>query len=327
MPNARLIDSNLEILSREQSVRADARFDLPSSVPPHRLQQVVAELVVDFPELDRTRPIRLVTMNVDRAQPYPVLPGDSGPDTIRYRVMFWVRHFSQRGDTEGRLVRRLWYGLRRSGLLPATDDGLPSRAAVSAALERLDDEAALGFVGESGLAATLIEAGRPLLYDDGEPIVLPADLAGQFCLLVEGTLADDPGPSARAGLGLTRDASLAHIKRLLADRIGPFAAYAVDQAAKGEASLAGICETVAEEIEDEDERAEFLAAANMPAEELHGPGLLFRTRIETGRVPSQWPLRAIGHALILVAPGHAFSGVARHALAGATPSDLEPDRA
>jgi small-conductance mechanosensitive channel len=327
MPNARLIDSNLEILSRDQSVRADARFDLPSSVPPHRLQRVVAELVVDFPELDRTRPIRLATMNVDRAQAYPVLPGDSGPDTIRYRVTFWVRHFSQRGDAESRLLRRLWYGLRRNGLLPATDEGVPVRTAVSVALERLDNEAALGFANEPGLAAALIEMGRPLLYDDGEPIVLPAEFAGQFCLLVEGAVADDPGPSARAGLGLTRDASIAHIKRLLADRIGPFAVYAVDQAAKGNASLAAVCEAVAEEIEDENERAEFLAAANMPAEEIHGPGLLFRTRTETGRVLSRRPLRAIDHALILVAPGHAFPGVARHALAGATPSRLEPDTA
>ena len=54
----------------------------------------------------------------------------------------WVRHFLQRADAEGRLLRRLWYGLRREGLVPAGGETRLSPAAVTAALRQLDNQAA-----------------------------------------------------------------------------------------------------------------------------------------------------------------------------------------
>ena len=87
---------------------------------------------------------------------------------------------------------------------------------------------------------------------------------------------------------------MARLKQLLANHIGPFAAYAVDQAARGDASLASICATVADEIEDESPRRSFLASADLPTEQTYGPGLLFRTRSDGGRVLSQRPLQRCG---------------------------------
>jgi small-conductance mechanosensitive channel len=304
LPNARLVENTMEIAPRDSAARAEARFDVSSGVPPHRLQRLIADLIVDFPDVDRSRPVRLIPVNIDRGQPYETVHGDDNT-AARYRATFWVRHFLRRADAEGRLLRRLWYGLRREGLVPAGGEARLSPPVVSAALQQLDNQAALGFASLPGGADMLIEAGRALLYDDGECIALPAELDGQFCLLVEGRLADDLG-SGHAGHGLSREASLARLKQLLASHIGPFAAYAVDQAARGDASLASICATVADEIEDESTRRAFLASADLPSEQTYGPGLLFRTRSDGGRVLSQRPLRAVDHALVLVAPDWAF---------------------
>lgn len=311
LPNARLIENTMEILGRGQPVRAESRFDIPSSAPPHRVQTIVADLLVDFPEVDRSRPVRLMPMNIERMQGYQFSAVD-GHASVRYRVTFWVRHFSQRAEAETRLLRRLWYGLRREGLVAPGDEMRLAGPAVTAALQRLENQAALGFANLAA-ADVLIGAGRPLLYDDGERIALPADLAEHLCLLVDGGLADDPGHAASAGHGLTREASLARIKHLLADHIGPYATYAVDQAARHDASLAEICAAAAEEIDDEGQRAAFLAAANVPVEQGWGPGLLFRTKLEAGRIVSQRRLRVVGHALLLVAPDWAFRNEPEHA--------------
>jgi hypothetical protein len=248
--------------------------------------------------------VRLTPVNIDRGQPYETVHGDDNT-AVRYRATFWVRHFLRRADAEGKLLRRLWYGLRREGLVPAGAEARLEPSAVAAAMQQLDNQAALSFASLPIGSDMLIGAGQALLYDDGERITLPAGLDGQFGLLVDGRLADDLGNS-HAGHGLTREASIARLKHLLADHIGPFAAYAVDQAAKDGASLPTICEAVAAEIDDDGQRKAFLAAADLPVEQTYGPGLLLRTRSEGGRVLSQRPLRVVDHALILVAPDWAF---------------------
>jgi small-conductance mechanosensitive channel len=304
LPNARLVENTLEIASREGASRAEARFDVSSGVPPHRLQRLIADLIADFPDVDRARPVRLIPVNIDRVQPYETVHGDDAT-AVRYRATFWVHHFLRRADAEGRLLRRLWYGLRREGLVAGGSEARLSPPAVAAAMQQLDNQAALSFASLPVGADMLISAGRALLYDDGERITLPAELDGQLCLLVDGRLADDVG-SSHAGRGLTREASIARLKHLLAGHIGPYAAYAVDQAAKDGANLPSVCAAVADEIDDEHQRSAFLAAADLPVEQTYGPGLLFRTRSEGGRVLSQRPLRADDHALILAAPDWAF---------------------
>lgn len=304
LPNARLVENTMEIAPRDNAARAEARFDVSSGVPPHRLQRLIADLIADFPDIDRSRPIRLTPVNIDRGQPYETVHGDDNT-AVRYRATFWVRHFLRCAEAEGRLLRRLWYGLRREGLVPAGAEARLEFSAVAAAMQQLDNQAALSFASLPIGSDMLIGAGQALLYDDGERITLPAGLDGQFGLLVDGRLADDLGNS-HAGHGLTREASIARLKHLLAGHIGPFAAYAVDQAARDGASLPTICETVAAEIDDDGERNAFLAAADLPVEQTYGPGLLLRTRNEGGRVLSQRPLRVVDHALILVAPDWAF---------------------
>lgn len=298
LPNARFAGDTMEILPHGRSVQVEARFDAPPAMPPHRLQRIVSDLVADLAETDLFQPIVVAPVN-----PAPGLPAPAETMPIRYGVSYSVRNFSDRGTSEARVLRRLWYALRR-------ERGVPGETSPQDLLRFAAD--ALRTRGEQGVKAeTIVEAGEALLYDDGERISLPARLAGRACLLVDGALAETHSNPAggSAGHDLTWDASLGRIKDLLSWRIGPYADYAVDQAAADATSLTAICTTVAAEIEDPAERARFFEAARRPDERirLHDAGYAFRTRLsQAGRLPSQPPLKAAGHALILAVPEQAL---------------------
>ena len=304
LPNARLAENTMEIFARDRPVRAEARFDASLAMPPHRLQKLASDIIAELPEVDLSQPIVVLPINLERSLPFQVtMAGDSEHLSGRYRALFTVRQFTQRVSTEARVLRRLWYALRRENLVApagsATQNLLDS---TTTALRALD--------GAAGVKAeAVIAAGEALLYDDGERIALPDRLAGRVCLLVDGALAEtQPGRVAvRAGHGLSREASLGRIRHLLTERIGPYADYAVDQAAAGGTPLATVCRTVAEEIDDLQERARFLALMSPPEERIHLPGLLFATRRNRAhRLVSEPPLRAVDHALILAVPEQAL---------------------
>ena len=233
LPNARLTDNTLEVLAPDRPVRSEVKFDVSMAIAPHRLQKLVSDLIGDMPEVDPSQPIVAMPLNLEAGA---------------YRATFSVRHFSQRASAEGRVLRRLWYVLRRESPVAlseaATQDLLQK---MRATLPSIPAEAA-------------VQAGESLIYDDGERIALPDRLAGHVCLLVDGALAEAlPGrASTHASHGLTREASLGRIKRLLAERIGPYAEYAVDQAAAAGADIATVCRDVSQEIDDPGERARFL---------------------------------------------------------------------
>lgn len=298
LPNARFAADTMAILPRGRSVRVEARFDAPQTMAPHRLQRIVADLVADLAETDLFQPIVVAPVN-----PAPGLPAPAEAMPVRYGVSYAVRSFTDLGKSEARVLRRLWYALRRErgapvemspqDLLRATADALRTRGAHDVKPE------------------AIVEAGEALLYDDGERISLPARLVGCVGLLVDGALAETHSNPAGGSPGqdLTWDASLGRIKDLLSWRIGPYADYAVDRAAADATSLTAICTTVAAEIEDPAERARFLEAARRPDERirLHDPGYGFRTRLsQAGRLLSQPPLEATGHAVILAVPEQAL---------------------
>jgi small-conductance mechanosensitive channel len=320
VPNARLADNTLEVLQHDRALRVEARFDVPMAIAPHRLQKLAADLIGDFPEVDRSLPILVLPLSVDRLLPFQVMtmPDKGEQPAMRYRVNFWIRTFTQRAALEGRVLRHLWYALHREH---ATAPGYSTVASLldstTIALRTLHHQSDLQIAPDLKPEA-VIEAGEVLVYDDGERIALPDRLAGHLCILIGGTLAETsppeagllhaPGrPPARTAPRLTREASLVRIKHLLTQRIGPFAEYAVDLAAAGGVGLDVVCRTVAEEIEDPAARAKFLDAASPPPERLHNPGLLFPTRRNFAhRLLSDPPLRAVEHALILAAPEWVF---------------------
>jgi small-conductance mechanosensitive channel len=304
VPNARLADNTLEVLAHDRPTRAEVLVELPTTIAPHRARKLVTQIIEDFPEVDSTEPIVVLP------QKYP----GSNPLTT-YRVAFWVSQYAVRADVEGRLLRRTWYAFRRERLTSDTA-ALPDRgsdadaatlaSAVGAALRK--SHAHPNDVPET-LVKSVIAAGESLLYDDGERILLPERLAGCLCVLIEGQLSEivpaamPANAAARPGYELTRAGSLALIERALAARIGPYAAYSVARASAHGASLAAICTAVAVEIDDANERESFLREASPPAQEMWGPGFLFRChRDSSQRLASEPPMRAVDHALVLVAP-------------------------
>lgn len=300
LPNTRLTDNTLEVMPRDRSVRGEARFDASMAIAPHRLQKIAMDLIADLPETDPSQPILVMPINLERTVPFQQMTmGDAEHLAGRYRILFSVRHFTHRVGTEGRVLRRLWYAVRRE---QATR---PSEAVAQqliqfapVALPKASMESVLG-------------NGEALLYDDGERIALPDRLEGHVCLLIGGTLAESLSgrPPTRMSYGLTREASLGRIKQLLSERIGPYAEHAVDRAAAGGADLTTVCTTVAGEIDDETERAKFFEAASPPSERLHQPGLLFRARRDRQqRLLAELPLRAVDHALIFAIPERVLTG-------------------
>lgn len=298
LPNARFAADTMEILPRGRSVRVEVRFDAPMAMPPHRLQRIVSDLVADLAETDLFRPIVVAPVN-----PGTGLPVQADALTGRYCVSYAVRSFAERRSSEARVLRRVWYALLRERGLPSE---MSSHDLLRATAESLRARGDHGTKPEA-----LVEAGEALLFDDGERISLPARLAGRVCLLVDGALGETHSNPAAGGFGhdLTWEASLGRIKDLLSRRIGPYAEYAVDQAAAHAATLTAVCTTVAAEIEDPAERARFLESARRPDERIrmHDPGYGFRTRLsQARRLLSQPPLEAAGHALILAVPEQAL---------------------
>jgi small-conductance mechanosensitive channel len=322
VPNAKLADGMLHVLAHDQPVRADVRLDIPRSVAPHRLRKLVAELVYDFQEVDPTQPVVTLPFGDDSSRLHAGLASAWPAGSIGYRIQFWVRHYAQRADVEGRVLRRFWYAFQRENIVAAADgcpearvDGDPARHlnAVMAALSKTARPAAT--LEEASRAA--LAAGETLLYDEGERIVLPLRLTSRACVLLEGALSEVTasernGNAAWTTMGharheLTRTVWLSLIERALIQRIGPYATWAVERAAAGGATRAEVCEVVAREIDDPIERDAFLREASPSTESVSGPGLLFGCARDTAhRLVANPPLRVVDYALILAVPESAL---------------------
>ena len=313
VPNARLADSTLEVLPYDRPTRAEVIVDVPAAAAPHHVRKLVTGIIEDFAEVDASQPISVLPQKS---------PGSGA--LASYRASFWVSRYAVRHDLEGRVLRRCWYAFRREGFAPPADASgrgpadLAPEILLSAVCAALRTPRGRGPAAAESPAAAVISAGEQLLYDAGERIVLPERLAGRFCILVDGQLspitagerlrgaAPEPQPAADDELG--RAASLARIERALATRVGPFAARLVARAAAGNASLGAVCNAVAEEIDDPQQREEFLREVSPPARETRGPGFLFRCeRDPARRLTPQPPLRAVDYALLLIAPESALT--------------------
>ena len=328
-PNARVVDRTIEVLPRDQPVRADTVFPIPITIAPQRLSELVGELVADFAQ-------------VDDGQPVTVAPVAFEPDKAlaRYRVRYWVHAYADRKDLEAEVLRRIWYALQREGIAwpvntfydlelrspqaPAALLGHDWTEAVAEAVARaLAHPDLVGISAHS--AQAIADAGVPLFYAATERIVLPPRVRGSVCLLVHGMAYEiasefrtlsSPGQlagNAESELDtkrLSHRATIKHISDRLAEAIGPYAEVAVRRAAGEVAGCAKICAKVAEEIADPMLRHAFLAETSMPEECRHGPGLVFRLRRDaTGNFVPEPLLRAAeACALIAIPPGMLAAG-------------------
>jgi small-conductance mechanosensitive channel len=294
LPNARLADNTMEILQQGRPIRVEVRFDAPIAIAPHRLQSLAADTVADLPGADLSQPVVLMPLNLDRTLPFQVLtPGDNDHLFGRYRLTFWIRDFNQRVSSEGRVLRWLWYALRRENLATPARDSVPELERTVAATLRENS-----IIGVS--AKEVVETSELLMFDDGESIRLTRRLAGHHCLILDGAVTELADARARH---VDRRAALRRLKQMLANRIGPFADHIVDRAAANDVSLAAVSEAVALEIDEPWERAKFLAEANYPEEVVHDPGFLFRLAGDW-REAGGHLFRAVEYAAVLAIPGH-----------------------
>jgi hypothetical protein len=269
IPNGKVTDGTLEIFQHNRPAQATVELAVPESVTPHRFVRIVNEITSDIAALDTGHSVHL----------QPVIPSAGGPMT--YRISYWVRHYSERTAAGNLLLGRLWYALQRETRKSPADTpdlALPSSAKAMA-------------------------TGEVLTYGDGEPIVLPARVEGQKYLLIDGKLAEPMEGETFQRRPIPRAMALAAMERLLAAHIGPYAEYAVAQAAKPGRTVAEICEIIALEIDDEADRQAFLRGVDPPVERVHGPGFTFSSSSDvTERLVSVPSLRAVDHAVILAAP-------------------------
>lgn len=300
IPNAAIADSTVEVLPGDRPVRMETSITVPAAIPPQRVGAIVDDVLGDLPHIDYGKPIVIApaTFETDRG-------------FLRYVVRYWVRHFARRAATENEILRRLWYAFQREAIpsfganfdeeLRRANDGALHQAIEAALQRRVTPSQRAVLTAMSDQPKT----GQLLLYAPGERIVLPARFDGGIFLLVDGELCDaasesQPGQQPERALGFARRVALQRIIERLAERIGPYAEYAVMRCADRTVSLNEICETVAAEIDDEPARAAFLSETRQEEEETYKPGALFGAVQDAAKnVVSKPPTRAVGATTIL----------------------------
>ena len=312
LSNSRIVDGTITILPRATSIRTSVMIAAPIAVDPQRVEKIIGAVVTDL-------------AMVDAAQPVSVSPSRFRPAQaqIHYRVRYWVRSHVDLLAVEEKVMTRVWYAFQRHGVAwpvprasaAAGDPGwhfdVPTpEEALGRALA--DATARSGLALPGGLAPeVLAERGVLLLYAADEHIVLPERVAGYEFTLIDGQLhetefewSNDGAVFGQAGSGRDeRTMILTDMTAELAAIIGPYAAFAVQQAALGEADLGMIRRRLAQEIDDSGEHDAFLRKPLIEPARRYGPGFRFTSRLEAAdRLYSVPFLRADGAVSILAVP-------------------------
>jgi small-conductance mechanosensitive channel len=317
VPNARIAESRIDILPANKPARVDVVMPVPLAVAPHRIGEMVSEAIYDLPYADPALPVRIEPLA------FRTLEGAAS-----CRVEYWTPHGRDLIRARQALLERLWYIYQREQIawpVPTFIISMPAAAQLPAVEQlkavRLDglDAAKLPALTSAVLApelsltlATSVIAGcgPPLCYGDGELIVMSRSVERfSLFMLVEGALREAPvfalrGDAAiEAGRRLTtlsqRMMAIERIAAELAQHIGPYAEYAVREAAAADLHPPAVCATVAQEIEDPAERERFVSALRFDDQEVRGPGFVFGLQSGAYARVSSPSMRAVGGAVIV----------------------------
>jgi Mechanosensitive ion channel len=321
-PNSLISDRVTEIVRQDQPYRVQTMFHAPMSVPPQRISDLVTEMVSDFAGVDASLPVAVAPVGSEPAHA-----------AIHYRVRYRILNYTQRGDLDGEVLRRLWYVFQRNGIALPVSRLFPQPLGDVAPIDRVTlrrcvrDALAAGGARALGLedgerrAEMLADGGRLLLYAPDERLMLPDATDGGWFLLIRGEVvqahefgldAIEFGRPVLPAFRLGPDAAVRRVAERLASYIGPYAEIAVRLAARGVTDLAEVCRVVSEEIDDPAARARFLAEVEPVDVHRHGPGLVFRARRNAaGALISQLSLRAQTEVAILALPPDLLSTGAR----------------
>lgn len=313
VPNNLMADHTVKIMRAGLPLRFNTYFDAPVGLPPERISALVSEMVSDLAAVDASRPVAVA--------PAAYVAEHAA---TRYCIHYSILDWSIQGDMEREVLRRLWYVFQRNNIRhPTSRLYAPNAAQVvpvdAALLQRHVHRAlnaggrhALGLADTEANTATLAAEARLLLYGPDERLVVPEDTEGATYLLAQGTAVPahefgldetELGRPVLQSFRLGADARVRQVAERLAADIGPYAEVAVRRAAASARDLPDLCRRVAQEIEDTDARARFLAAVEPPALLRYGPGLLFHARRNAaGTLTCHLALRVETEAMVLAIP-------------------------
>jgi small-conductance mechanosensitive channel len=316
IPNARIADTQLEILRAGEPVRAEVFVPAAVTAPPHRVAEILSEAIYDLFYVDPALPVNIVPFE------YQFLAG-----SINYRIRYWVRHSYDISQARAALLTRAWYVFQREGIPWRVPNDLaknydpirvPTEQFKGLRFDQLVDLQIPGLRSvrpapgiSQDLSRVIAACGSPLCYCDGELIVLPRHVEGSLFLLAGGEVRETPVAAAWHGvpsqikpwmrhtIQSSRRMAIERIAAELAHHIGPYAEHAVREAAAADPNPMAVSEAVAREIEDPDARERFLRSLDVEHEETHLPGFLFGRQAGAYRRVSSPSLRAVGGAVVV----------------------------
>lgn len=318
LSNAGVLDGTITILPRAASIRTSVTITAPIEVDPHLISRIINAVVIDLPMVDLKESVTVTpsTFRPERAQ-------------ILYHVHCWVRSHQDIETVRAKVMSRVWYAFQREGIswpVPGASSARGEggwRFDVPSAQETLN-RALVDASARSGIRLpgrlppeVLAKTGILLLYADEEDIVLPNRVADYDFLLIagwlQGTEFEWSSMSSQTDVAKARSAqsgrriALMDMTADLANIIGPYAEFAVQQAAREEAELDVIRDRVALEIIEPLERGAFLRKVAKEPLHRYNPGFTFTSRLGVlGVLRSDPFLRAYGPVSILATPKKAL---------------------
>jgi small-conductance mechanosensitive channel len=318
IPNARIAESRLDILRGDQPVRVDLTIPAPMTVPPHRISEILTEAVYDLYYTDAALPVTVQPISFHSPEGF-----------VTYSVQYWTALNRDQSRASAALLSRVWYLYQREQIpwpvpndfvdapglagLPATDQfkGLRLDQLVHAKISGLGPIVLATGLSPKLTGSVIAECGPPLCYADGELLRVPRRLDKfSLFLLVEGAAREaspadaalmEPPLEAEVSLARQADRRMAveRVATVLAQYIGPYAEYAVREAAAADPDPIAVCKAVAQEIDDPIERKRFLSELRMDYHETRKPGFVFGLQGRAYGRGSSRSLRAAGGAIII----------------------------
>jgi small-conductance mechanosensitive channel len=318
IPNARIAESRLDILRGDRPVRVDLTIPAPMTVPPHRISEILTEAAYDLYFTDAALPVSVQPVSFH------------GPEGfVTYSVQYWTAHNRDQSRARAALLSRVWYLYQReqipwpvpnyfgdvAGLasLPATDQfkGLRLDQLVHAKIPGLEQIVLATGLSPTLMGSVIAECGPPLCYADGELLRVPRRLDKfSLFLLVEGAAQEgspadaallQPPLEAEVSLAMEADRRMAveRVATVLAQYIGPYAEYAIHEAAAADPDPIAVCKAAAQEIDDPVERKRFLSELRMNYHQTRKPGFVFGLQGRAYGRRSSRSFRAAGGAIII----------------------------
>jgi hypothetical protein len=280
LSNARVSDGTLQVYRRGSPVLVAMEFTARSTTPPWRVASAVGDMLCELADADPARPVA-------------VTPGSAvsaGPGTI-YLAEFWIQDHARRVEALAQARERIWYVLDRNRFASG-----------------VDEERATPPPTEFRIPPALLRDGERLVFGPGERLTLPERCAGWRLVLLSGAVLTTR-PSRSACQSRSKGALIEAMTQELAGHIGPYAAYAVGQAAGITADVQRLRLLLAAEIEDAAARAAFLAHGEDESAPAYAVGSTFAARADLGGgLRCDPPAWAAEEVMLLGGPA-ALSGV------------------